>query len=262
MLWVGTSGWQYAHWRGALYPPRVPTSEWLALYAQAFPTVETNVTFYRLPAPEVFAQWARRLPPDYVVAVKASRFLTHMKRLHEPREPVERLLRHAAPLGTRLGPVLVQLPPDLRAAPDRLDETLAAFGGRVRVAVEPRHPSWFTDEVRSVLARRGAVLCWADRESRPVTPLWSTSDWAYLRLHAGRGRPRGCYGRAALASWVDRLQEHRDHDVFVYFNNDGDACAIRDARTFVRMAERAGFTTPTTSAVARARADHRRARSA
>lgn len=244
MLWVGTSGWQYRHWRGAFYPPTLPTADWLAYYAREFPTVETNVTFYRLPPPDVFAAWAARLPADHVVAVKASRFLTHVKRLREPREPVERLLRHAAPLGSRLGPVLLQLPPDLRATPERLDETLDAFGGRVRVAVEFRHASWFVDDVREILTRRGAALCLADRGSRPASPRWRTTDWTYVRLHAGRGTPPGCYGRRALASWVERLAPGAEGDAFVYFNNDGHACAIHNARTFVSLARRAGIAVP------------------
>jgi uncharacterized protein YecE (DUF72 family) len=149
---------------------------------------------------------------------------------------VARFLDHAAGLGDRLGPVLLQLPPTLKADPDRLDATLREFPPRIQVAVEPRHPSWWTDPVRAVLERRGAALAWADRGSRPVTPLWRTAGWGYLRLHWGRRGPG--YGRTALRSWLDRIDGAftSEADVYVYFNNDPGAHAIRDARTFGRLA--------------------------
>jgi uncharacterized protein YecE (DUF72 family) len=136
--------------------------------------------------------------------------------------------------------VLIQLPPDLPAAFDRLDATLAAFGPGVRVAVEPRHPSWFTDELRALLEPRDAALCIADRR-RPITPLWQTASWLYVRLHEGRGSPRSCYGRQALASWARRLVELAGPDPagYVYFNNDARACAIRNAVVFERALRRA-----------------------
>lgn len=150
-LFVGTSGWQYRDWRGVLYPPGVPQRLWLEQYAAAFATVESNNAFYRLPSREVFAAWRERTPADFVVAVKASRFLTHVKRLREPAEPVQRLLDHAAGLGDRLGPILVQLPPTLRADAGLLDDCLRQFPATVRVAVEPRHESWWTPDRKSVV---------------------------------------------------------------------------------------------------------------
>jgi uncharacterized protein YecE (DUF72 family) len=243
VLYVGTSGWQYRHWRGRFYPRELPARAWLEHYAERFSTVEINNTFYRLPPRETFETWARRFPRDFTVVIKASRYLTHVKRLREPAEPVERMLAHAAPLGARLGPLLVQLPPDLRAEPARLDETLAAFPPPVRVAVEPRHDSWWTDDVRAVLERHGAALCLADRGSRLVTPSWRTASWGYVRFHFGRAQPHGCYGRAALERWVERLCETYgpDDDVFVFFNNDMEGCAIRDAVVFARLAAAHGL---------------------
>ena len=206
---VGTSGWQYRHWRGVLYPPDVPQKRWLEHYAGLYATVENDGTFYRLPARETFADWRARTPADFVMAVKASRYLTHVRRLRDPAEPVQRLMQAAAGLGDRLGPVLLQLPPNLTAEVARLDECLAEFGksanaaGRpVRVAVEPRHPSWWTEETRQVLAAHGAALCWADRRGRPLTPLWRTADWGYLRFHEGAARPWPRYGASALRSWL------------------------------------------------------------
>jgi uncharacterized protein YecE (DUF72 family) len=199
---VGTSGWQYADWRGVLYPPGLPQRRWLERYGECFDTVENNNAFYRLPAAETFVSWRDRTPAGFVMAVKASRFLTHMKRLKDPEEPVERLLRRAAGLGGKLGPLLLQLPPNLPADPARLAACLSCFPDGVRVAVEPRHDSWWTDEIRDILVRHGAALCWADRLGRPLTPLWRTADWAYVRFHEGAARPWPMYGDRALAAWV------------------------------------------------------------
>lgn len=242
-LLVGTSGWQYADWRGGLYPHDLPQRLWLEEYARHFATVENNNAFYRLPSPENFANWRDRTPAGFVMAVKASRYLTHIKRLHDPAEPVERLMRHASGLGDRLGPVLLQLPPTLRADAAALDAALARFPAGARVAVEPRHPSWWTDEVRAVLEHRGAALCWADAESRPVTPLWRTADWGYLRFHHGRAAPWPRYGRQALTTWAGRVADAwpGTATVYAYFNNDPGGAAVTDAVVFARAARRAGW---------------------
>jgi len=242
-LFVGTSGWQYRDWRGVLYPPGVPQRLWLERYAAAFATVESNNAFYRLPSREVFAAWRERTPDDFVVAVKASRFLTHVKRLREPAEPVQRLLEHAAGLGNRLGPILVQLPPTLQADATLLDDCLRQFPSTVRVAVEPRHESWWTPRIRAVLEGHGAALCWADARSRPVTPLWRTTDWSYLRLHSGLARPQPRYGRRALTAWAHRLADtFGPADGYVYFNNDPGGAAVHDAVVFAGLAKDAGLT--------------------
>jgi uncharacterized protein YecE (DUF72 family) len=239
---VGTSGWQYRDWRGRFYPDRLAQARWLEHYADRFATVESNNAFYRLPEPGTFESWAARTPPDFVMAVKASRYLTHIRRLRDPEEPVGRLLDRARRLGGKLGPVLLQLPPTLKADPAALDQTLRAFPAAVRVAVEPRHESWFGHEVRDLLAAHGAALCLADSPRRR-TPLWRTADWTYLRLHQGTATPRPCYGRQALATWAGRLADlvGPDADVFVYFNNDPAGCAVRDARVFALAAARAGL---------------------
>jgi len=240
VLRVGTSGWQYKHWRDRFYPRNLVATRWLEYYAKRFDTLEVNNTFYRLPKKETFAEWHARLPDGFALAIKASNYLTHYRRLREPDEPVARLLAHAAPLKDHLAVVLLQLPPDLRSEPQRLDDTLRAFGGRVRVAVEPRHQSWCNEEVRAILQEHGAALCLADRGSRIVTPLWRTTDWCYVRLHFGRAHPTSCYGRSALHSWVARLHDlyGATADGYVYFNNDGNACAIREAETFRRSYSR------------------------
>ena len=239
---VGSSGWQYRDWRGRFYPARLPQRAWLEHYAARFATVESNNAFYRLPEPHTFAAWAERTPDDFVVAVKASRYLTHVRRLRDPEEPVGRFLDHARHLGAKLGPVLLQLPPNLAADPTALDRTLGCFPPTVRVAVELRHPSWFSAEVRDLLAGRGAALCLADSPRRQ-TPVWRTADWAYLRLHEGRASPAPCYGRAALDGWARRLADGwgPHATAYVFCNNDPGGCAVRDARWFALAAARAGL---------------------
>lgn len=243
-LLVGTSGWMYRDWRQVLYPPGTPQRLWLERYAARFATVECNNAFYRLPAPETFADWRARTPEGFVMAVKASRFLTHIKRLREPEEPVHRLMERAALLGDRLGPVLLQLPPTLRSDPVALDACLGCFPSGVRVAVEPRHTSWWSADVRAVLERRGAALCWADQEARPVTPLWATADWGYLRFHVGLARPWPRYGRRSLTHWVQRAAQAWPDEapVYAYFNNDPGGAAVLDAAAFAEIAAKLGRT--------------------
>ncbi|MBN6056580.1 DUF72 domain-containing protein [Nonomuraea sp. RK-328] len=233
--WVGTSGWQYKDWRGVLYPEGVPQRLWLETYAETFHTVESNNAFYRLPTPESFAGWRDRTPDGFVMAVKASRYLTHIKRLADPEEPVQRLMNAACRLKEKLGPVLVQLPPTFKADPERLDRCLAAFPGGVRVAVECRHASWWTDEVRDVLEARGAALCWADRLGRPTAPFWRTASWGYVRLHEGRATPRPAYGDTSLRTWAGRVRDAGWQDAYVYFNNDPGGAAVRNATRFARL---------------------------
>jgi len=272
---VGTSGWQYRDWRGVLYPAGVAQRRWLEHYSGQYATVENNGSFYRLPSPQTFADWHARTPAGFLMAVKASRYLTHVRRLQDPAEPVARLLGAAAWLGDRLGPVLLQLPPNLAADPESLDQCLRAFGDwradgqvagaevaggevaggevaaparltsgkSVRVAVEFRHESWWSEPVRDLLARRGAAACWADRLGRPTGPLWRTADWGYLRLHEGAAQPHPRYGERALQSWVRRITEAWPDggEVFVYFNNDPGGAAVYDAATFASLAAGAGL---------------------
>jgi uncharacterized protein YecE (DUF72 family) len=242
-LFVGTSGWQYKDWRGLLYPERCPQRLWLEEYTRHFATVELNNAFYRLPTREHFAGWRERVPGDFVVAVKASRFLTHIKRLRDPQEPVGRLMSHAEGLGDRLGPVLLQLPPTLKADAGLLEECLGCFPSGTRVAVEPRHDSWWTEEVREVLTAHGAALCWADVRARPATPLWRTAGWGYVRFHEGRAKSWPRYGRQALRTWVGRVADTwaAGDDVYAYFNNDPNGAALEDARTFAGAARAAGL---------------------
>jgi uncharacterized protein YecE (DUF72 family) len=245
-LLIGTSGWQYRDWRGVLYPPGVPQRRWLEHYVTQFATVENNNAFYRLPTRETFTRWAERTPPDFVMAVKASRYLTHIRRLRDPAEPVGRLLGAATGLGATLGPVLLQLPPTWPGDPGLLDGCLAEFRRlgppELRIAVEMRHESCWTSEIEQILVARGAALAWADRLGSPAGPLWRTTDWGYLRLHEGPAEPWPRYRPDDLRAWLDRISAAWPDtaDCYVYFNNDPGGAAVYDAATFAGLAREAG----------------------
>src|SRR5579875_2694586 len=238
---VGTSGWQYADWRGTVYPRGVAQRRWFEHLLTRFRTVELNVTFYRLPKAEVFAGWHDRSPADAVIAVKASRYITHVKRLRDPEPSVRMLLERSEPLREKLGPILVQLPPDMTVDLDGLDNTLRAFPSRLRIAVESRHDSWWTDDVRRLLEKHRAALVWADRKGA-LTPTWRTTDWGYLRFHEGRATPWPEYGDRALATWADRTKDtFADGEMYCYFNNDPGGAAVRNAVTFGRQLRNRGL---------------------
>jgi uncharacterized protein YecE (DUF72 family) len=241
-VWIGTSGWQYRDWRGPFYPRELAQRSWYESYGERFATVESNAAFYHLPERRVFEAWRERSPRDFRMAVKVSRYLTHIKRLSDPEEPVDRFVRRVAGLGPKLGPVLIQLPPQLRIDRERLVRALDRFPDGMRVAVEFRHDSWFTDEIRTILSERAVALCLADRRG-VLGPIWRTADWTYLRFHEGRAHPRPSYGDAALGTWAQRLADQwsADEDCWVYFNNDHGGAAPRDAARFARTVARVGL---------------------
>ena len=243
MIWIGTSGWQYKSWRGTYYPPDVPQTRWLEHYAQHYRTQELNNSFYRLPTSEAFTAWRERTPDDFIMVVKASRYLTHIKRLRESDEPVARFMERASNLGPKLGPVLLQLPPTLAVERlPELDYTMGLFPSSVRLCVEFRHDSWFVDATYDVLRKYNAAFCLADSPKRK-TPVERTSDWGYLRLHEGRAHPHPCYGEKALDTWAGRVGDlyGAEEDVFVFFNNDPKGCAVRDSRIFALACDRRGL---------------------
>ena len=237
MIRIGCSGWSYEHWRGVLYPQRGSTSRWLELYADAFDTVEINATFYRLPAVRTVEGWARRAPDDFLFAVKASRYLTHVRRLRALRPGMAKLLDRLEPLRAagKLGPLLWQLPPTFHRDDDRLGDALEVLPPG-RHAFEFRHESWFTEDVYALLRDHGAALVVADRAPRRPTPWRDTTGWTFIRLHRGRARD-GAYGRRALETWADRIR-NADGDVYAYFNNDWQGFAVENARTLLRLLAR------------------------
>lgn len=227
---VGTSGWEYAHWRGPFYPTDLPKDRWLEHYVERFDTVELNNSFYRLPEGETFAGWRRRLPTCFMMAVKASRYLTHLKRLRDPVEPLERFWSRARLLADHLGPVLYQLPPRWHRNPERLGAFLEAVPKQRPQAIEFRDPSWYDPETLSLLDRAGVGICVHDMRGSayrgpPVGPI------AYLRFHGSAGRYQGSYPRQRLVAVAERLAQwaHDGLACWVFFNNDPEAHAVRDA---------------------------------
>ncbi len=233
-LRVGTSGYQYAHWKNVFYPPDVPVKRWFEHYAAHFDTVEINNTFYNLPAASTFASWRRRAPRRFLYALKFSRYGSHMKRLRDPEEPLARFLERAALLGEHLGPILVQLPPHWRADPMRLDAFLDAAPRAYRWTIEFRDPSWLCAEVYAVLRRRRAALCIHDL--LPNHPREVTAPWVYLRFHGVRYR--GSYSRASLRAEAREIARWRAAglDVYAYFNNDVGGHAVVNAKTLRELA--------------------------
>ena len=231
MVRIGCSGWSYQHWKGRFYPGRAPESGWLGLYAETFDTVEVNATFYRLPLRSTVAGWTARTPRTFLFAVKASRYLTHVKRLRDLPAGLARLEERIAPLreADKLGPVLWQLPASFRRDDVRLAETLARLPDG-RHAFEFRHPSWFDDDVYALLREHRAALVVADRNGLPEAPWVDTAGWWYVRLHHGRAGRRGNYSPAELERWAERLRG-RSGDAYVYFNNDWEGFAPQNAAT-------------------------------
>jgi uncharacterized protein YecE (DUF72 family) len=227
---VGCSGWNYKSWRGPFYPERLPAREWLPYYAERFGTVEINNSFYRLPEKSVFAAWRQDVPSHFLFAVKASRYLTHMKRLRDPEEPVERLFTRAKGLGRKLGPVLYQLPATFHADVDRLRAFLDVLPRRVQHVFEFRHPSWYSAATFACLEEHGAALCLHDkRDSAIAEPL--VGPFVYVRFHGTSGHYHGSYSARMLAEWARRLAAAaaEGRDVYAYFNNDPNAEAVRNA---------------------------------
>jgi uncharacterized protein YecE (DUF72 family) len=229
---IGCSGWNYAHWRnGVFYPPRLPARLWLEHYAEHFDTVEVNNTFYRLPTVKAVQGWVEQTPRDFLFAVKGSRYLTHLKRLTDLDQGLQRFYERIEPLvrSPKLGPVLWQLPPNFHRDDERLASALKALP-RGRHAFEFRHASWFADEVYELLRRHGAALVIGDRpEVKDFQSHELTADWTFVRFHHGSRGRRGNYSERELEEWAVRIERWRRRaDVYAYFNNDWEGFAVRN----------------------------------
>lgn len=233
-LRIGCSGWSYREWRGAFYPPGTPVSDWLEHYASVFDTVELNATFYRLPKESSVREWANRVPDGFRFAVKASRYLTHMKRLRDIGPGLERFWAPLAPLreSGKLGPILWQLPERFERDDETLAATLELLPRDARHCFEFRHPSWFDSAVYELLERHDASLALGDDRRRRLPDASPVGPVAYLRLHYGSRGRKGNYSDSELATWRRRLAAWRSRrDVFAYLNNDWQAFAPRNALT-------------------------------
>ena len=213
-LRAGTSGYAFKEWKGAFYPPTLSDDEWLAFYASRFPTVEINNTFYRLPKQSVLQDWASRVPAEFTFAIKASQRITHHARLKpECADAVDFLLQNTAVLGDRCGPILFQLPPNLKKDVDRLRGFLGLLPNGRRYTIEFRHESWFDDEVFAILRDRDVALCVAEQDDFKC-PVQSTASWGYLRLH------RLDYDDAALGEWAKCVSAQQWSETYIYFKHD------------------------------------------
>ncbi len=228
---IGCSGWNYSHWREVVYPKGVPQRRWLEHYATLFDTVEVNATFYRLPKAETVEAWVETTPKGFAFAIKASRYLTHVKRLRELRDGTARLAEAIEPLlrTPKMGPLLWQLPESFHRDDDRLASALEELPDW-RHAIEFRHPSWFVSDVLELLREHGVALVIGDHPEREFQLHELTVDWTYVRLHHGRRGRRGNYSQAELETWARRIAAWRaDTEVYVYCNNDWEAFAVRNA---------------------------------
>ena len=246
---IGTSGWTYDAWRGLFYPQDVPKKDWLAWYATRFSSTEVNGSFYRTPSLEAVRAWRQQTPEGFLFAWKASKFITHWKRLNDTcANSIELLATRLKALGPKAGPVLFQLPAHFHADADRLARFLRMLPRRYRYAFEFRHPSWFEKPVLNVLSDRNVALCLADHHSAPA-PWLVTADHVYVRGHGPGGRYMGNYPDAVLRDWARHIRKWRRQGktVFVYFDNDQKAAAPADARRLAEVLRRPD----------RARAPHR-----
>jgi uncharacterized protein YecE (DUF72 family) len=233
---VGCSGWNYADWRGRLYPEGLGTGRWLQRYAEVLDTVEVNSTFYRLAKPDAVRRWMEQTPDDFVFAVKASRYLTHVRRLRELRDGVERFYEAIEPLARspKMGPVLWQLPANFRRDDDVLAGALEELP-EGRHCLEFRHESWFTRPVYDLLRQHGVALVVGDHPERPFQAHEMTADWTFIRFHHGHRGRRGNYSRTELDEWAERIRRwKRRREVFAYFNNDWKGFAVDNARYLLR----------------------------
>ena len=228
--YIGTSGWHYDHWRGAFYPEDLAAKDRLAFYAGRFDTVEINNSFYRLPTPAAIEQWRDGVPKDFCFAVKASRYTTHMKRLKDPPSSFEKFFAVVDQLGHKLGPILFQLPPKFKPDLDRLKTFVAALPKRHRYAFEFRDERWFADEVLAILTERNCAFCIFDIGGMQ-SPIWTSADFVYLRLHGPGAKYQGSYDDRVLTDWAVKLHAWLadGHDVYCYFDNDQTGFAARDA---------------------------------
>lgn len=235
-LIIGTSGWSYKDWRGTFYPIDLPQDRWLEFYAKHFSSVEINNSFYRLPTRATFEAWEEKTPDGFLFSVKASRYLTHVKKLKEPEKPWERFIQSAEGLKEKLGPLLFQFPERWRVNLERLEYFVSLLPGTHRYVFEFRHPSWFSEEVYALLAQKGAALCIAD------SALWPrvfkiTAPFTFIRMHGGRELYASEYSEAELNFWAEKIAGFLDRrlDVFVYFNNDAHGFAVKNAMELKRL---------------------------
>lgn len=239
-LHIGTSGWNYDHWQGPFYPADLPAEAWLSFYAERFASVEINYSFYRLPARSTLVRWRDAVPNGFVFAVKANRYITHMKNLKDAREPLQTFYERVEALGTKLGPLLFQLPPNWSFNRDRFANFLDLLSSTHRHAFELRDERWINPTALDLLREHDAAFCMYDFSGR-TTRKTLTTDWTYIRLHGPEETPYwGAYDRETLTEWAEAIASWRrqGYDVYGYFDNDAEAQATIDARVLHTLCTR------------------------
>ena len=233
---IGTSGWSYAHWKGPFYPPDIRDEDMLGFYCRHFKSVEINNSFYHLPPRETLEHWHDSTPAGFVFSVKASRYITHMKKLNDPRQSLRILLERITVLGDKLGPILFQLPPRWRYNHERLSRFLDSLSKEFRYAFEFRDQSWLNDESYGLLSRHGAALCVYELDGF-VSPRKVTADFAYVRLHGPGGPYQGDYDTRTLAGWAGAFStwSAQGADCYCYFDNDEAGYAAQNAKALQAM---------------------------
>ena len=227
---IGTSGWHYKHWKGPFYPADLPSTKWLRHYVERFDTVEINNSFYRLPAVSALELWCQQTPANFCFAIKASRYITHNRKLKDPRNAVDKFLVVIDKLERRLGPILFQLPPSWKVNAERLDQFLCGLPAGHRYVFEFRNPTWNTSEIYGILRSHNAGYCIYELAGFQ-SPLELTADFTYIRLHGPGNKYQGDYSESSLQGWADRIEKWRNElkHIFVYFDNDQAGFAAKNA---------------------------------
>lgn len=229
-IYIGTSGWSYEHWEKVFYPEGLANKEHLHFYSHYFSIVEINSTFYHLPSEETIKNWAKQTPSHFIFALKASRFITHQKRLIDFKESTTLFFQRIKPLKSKLGPILFQLPPSFKLNYNRLEEFIQFLPKNMRYCFEFRNPSWYTEEVYDLLKKHNIALCFGDLDGI-LTPLKVTADFIYLRLHGPKKAYSGSYQKPDLKKWAKKFIEwsQQNKTIYCFFNNDEAAYAVFNA---------------------------------
>jgi len=235
-LYIGTSGWHYTHWIGPFYPEDLEKKEMLDYYIQYFSTAEINHSFYRLPDGKTFQKWADHVPTDFIFSVKTSRYITHMKKLRNASEALNRFMKGIKPLSTHLGPVLFQLPPRWKCNTERLESFLEILPPERQYVFEFRDPSWWNDSVYDLLKLNRTAFCIFDLAG-VLSPVISTTDFIYIRLHGPNDAYHGSYSEESLKNWAEKIEQwyKQQKAVYCYFDNDQAGFAIKNALRLKKM---------------------------
>lgn len=233
---IGTSGWHYKHWMGTFYPEGMKSKEFMDYYLNFFNTVELNNSFYRLPSAATFAQWKDSVPEDFIFAVKANRYITHMKKLKEPEQHFNNFIGNVEALKEKLGPILFQLPPGWKYNGKRLEEFIAVLPDDYRYTFEFRNHTWYNNEVYGLLKKKNIAFCIYELEHH-MSPVETTADFVYVRLHGPDGKYSGSYSDETLSDWVKTCQEwsKEGKDVYFYFDNDQLGYAAFNAKKMTEL---------------------------